>query len=81
MLGREALLGEESASIDRGVLLLETGLEFDAARLSQRSRFKLRLGVTGWRPTSNAVVDVGGTTSTIQKPGASIVVGWVFTYH
>ena len=81
LLGREELRGEESASIDRGVLLLETGLEFDAARLSRRSRFKLRLGVTGWRPTSDALVDVGGTTSTIQKPGASIVVGWVFTYH
>ena len=81
LLGREALLGEESAPIDRGVLLLETGLEFDAARLSNRSRFKLRLGVTGWRPTSDAVVDVGGTTATIQEPGASLVVGWVFTYH
>jgi hypothetical protein len=81
LLGREELRGEESTSIDRGVLLLETGLEFDAARLSRRSRFKLRLGVTGWRPTSDALVDVGGTTSTIQKPGASIVVGWVFAYH
>jgi len=81
LLGREELLGEESASIDRGVLLLETGFEFDAARLSKHSRLKLRLGVTGWRPTSDAVVDVGGTTATIQKPGASIVVGWVFTYH
>ena len=81
LLGREALLGEESASIDRGVVLLETGVEFDAARLSKRSRFKLRLGVTGWRPTSDAVVDVGGTTATIQEPGASIVVGWVFAFH
>ena len=81
LLGREELRGEESASIDRGVLLLETGFEFDAARLSQRSRLKLRLGVTGWRPTSDAVVDVGGTTATIQEPGASIVVGWVFSYH
>lgn len=81
LLGREELRGEESASIDRGVLLLETGVEFDAARLSTRSRLKLRLGVTGWRPTSDAVVDVGGTAARIQEPGASIVVGWVFTYH
>lgn len=81
LLGREELLGEESASIDRGVLVLETGVEFDAARLSERSRFKLRLSITGWRPTSDAVVSVGGTAATIQEPGASIVVGWVFTWH
>lgn len=81
LLGREELRGEESASIDRGVLLLETGFEFDAARLSKRSRFKMRLGVTSWRPTSDAVVDIGGTPAIIQEPGASIVVGWVFTYH
>lgn len=75
LLGREELRGEESASINRSVLLLETGFEFDAARLSTRSRLKLRLGVTGWRPANDAVVDVGGTTATIQRPGASIVVG------
>ena len=79
--GREALLGEQSQSIGRAVLLLETGFEFDAARLSRRSRFRLRLGVSGWRPTSDAVVNIGGIPSTIQKPGASVAIGWVFTYH
>lgn len=81
LLGREGLLGEESASVDRGVLLFETGFEFDAAQLSRRSRLKLRLGITGWRPTSDAVVNIGGATETIQNPGASVAVGWVFTYH
>lgn len=81
LLGREALLGEQSQSIGRAVLLLETGFEFDAARLSRRSRFRLRLGVSGWRPTSDAVVTIGGIPSTIQKPGASVAIGWVFTYH
>ena len=81
LLGREELLGERSESVDRAVLLAETGLEFDAARLSRRIRLRLRLGVTGWRPSSNAIVDVGGTAVTIQEPGASIAVGWVFTYH
>jgi hypothetical protein len=81
LLGREELLGEDSESVDRAVLLAETGLEFDAARLSRRSRFRLRLGVAGWRPTSDAVVDVGGTAATIQDSGASIVLGWVFAIH
>jgi hypothetical protein len=81
LLGREELLGERSESVDRAVLLAEAGLEFDAARLSRRIRLRLRLGVTGWRPSSNAFVDVGGTVATIQEPGASIAVGWVFTYH
>ncbi len=81
VLGREELRGEESASVDRGVLLAETGFEFDAARLSRHLCLKLRFGVTAWRPTSDAVVDIGGTAVTIQKPGASVVIGWVFTYH
>lgn len=81
LLGREELLGENSESVDRGVLLAETGLEFDAARLSRHSRFKLRFGVTGWRPASDADVVVGGTAATIQEPGVSIALGWVFTFH
>ena len=81
LLGREELLGENSESVDRGVLLAEAGMEFDAARLARHSRFKLRLGVTGWRPTSDADVVVGGTAATIQEPGASIALGWVFTFH
>lgn len=81
LLGREELRGEKSVSVDRGVLLAETGIEFDAAPLSRRLRLRLRFGVTGWQPASDAVVDVGGMAATIQKPGASVVVGWVFTYH
>ena len=81
LLGRNELLGEKSSSVDRGVLLAETGLEFDAARLSSRLRLRLRFGVTGWLPMSSETVDLGGTTATIQKPGASIVVGLVVAYH
>jgi hypothetical protein len=81
LLGREELLGQRSASVDRGVLVADTGFEFDAARLSQRSRLRLRIGVTGWLPASDARVDVGGTRATIQQPGASVVIGWLFTYH
>jgi len=81
LLGREELFGERSDSVDRAVLLAETGLEFDAARLSRQIRLRLRIGVTGWLPSSDAVVDVGGMAATIQEPGASVAIGWVFTYH
>ena len=81
LLGREELQGEQSARVDSGVLLAESGLEFDAAKLSRHTRLKLRFGATGWRPFDDAIVDLGGTPATIQQPGASIVLGWVVAYH
>ena len=71
----------ESEAVDRAVGILETGLEFDAARLSENLRLKLRAGVTGWYPFDGATVDVGGTASEIQQPGASIAIGWVLSWH
>lgn len=81
LLGREQLAGLESEAIDRAVAILETGLEFDAARLSEHLRLKLRAGITGWYPFDDATVDIGGTASEIQQPGASIAIGWVLSWH
>jgi hypothetical protein len=81
LLGREQLLGLESAAVDRAVAILESGLEFDATRLSEHMRLKLRAGITAWHPFGDATVDIGGSSSEIQQPGASIAIGWVLSWH
>ena len=72
---------DESGSELRAVASVETGLEFDAARLSRRFRLKLRLGVTAWLPFGDVGVDITGQSETIQSAGSSVSLGWVFTLH
>lgn len=81
LLGREARSGEKSAAVDRAVLVAEGGIEIDAAALSERMGFRLRLGVTGWLPASDAVVSIGNTNEVIQRAGVSIVTGWVLSWQ
>lgn len=81
LLGREQLAGLESGAVDRAVALLESGLEFDATQLSAHTRLRLRAGLTAWRPVNDAVVDIAGMPSEIQRPGASIAIGWVLSWH
>jgi hypothetical protein len=81
LLGREQLAGLESEAIDRAVAIAETGLEFDATRLSDHMRLKLRAGITGWYPFDDATVSIGGAPSELQRPGASIAIGWVLAWH
>jgi len=81
VLGRAARIGQKSEAIDRAVLTAEGGIEVDAAALSKQLGFRLRLGVTGWLPVSDAVVSVGNTVETIQRADASIVAGWVFAWR
>jgi len=77
LLGREQLSGEMSERIARAVLVAESGFEVDAARLSANTRLRLRLGITGWLPASDATVIFGSSTATLQESGAAIVVAWV----
>lgn len=81
LLGRDTRSGETSEAVDRAVLVAEGGIEIDAAALSEHLGLRLRLGVTGWLPASDAVVSIGGTSETIQRADASIVAGWVLAYH
>jgi hypothetical protein len=81
LLGREQLAGFESEAVNRAVAILETGLEFDASPLSDYLRLKLRAGITGWYPFDDATVNIGGSPSEIQQPGASIAIGWVLSWH
>lgn len=81
LLGRDVRRGQESESVDRAVLVAESGIEVDAAALAEHLGLRLRLGVTGWLPSSDATVSIGGTSEVIQRADASIVAGWVLAYH
>ena len=81
LLGRATRSGQKSKAIDRAVLTAECGIEVDAAVFSKQLDFRLRLGVTGWLPASEAVVNIGGTDEVIQRADASIVTGWVLSWH
>lgn len=81
LLGRDTRSGQTSAAIDRAVLIAECGIEVDAAVFSKQLDFRLRLGVTGWLPASEAVVSIGGTDEVIQRADASIVTGWVLSWQ
>jgi len=81
LLGRAVRSGQKSEAVDRAVLTAEGGIEIDAAALSKQLGFRLRLGVTGWLPLSDAVVNIGNTVEVIQRADASIVAGWVLSWH
>lgn len=81
LLGRDVRSGESSEAVDRAVLVAEGGIEIDAAALSKRLDLRLRLGMTGWVPTSDAVVEIGNTSEVIQDADASILVGWVLAVY
>ena len=81
LLGSTSLVGEESTTIDRGVIVAGLGVEIFATSLGNHWQHSLRFGATGWKPSSSASVTVGGTPSTIQQTGASIVVAWTIDYH
>lgn len=81
LLGDGERRGESSDAVDRAVLVAEGGIEIDATALTEHLDLRLRLGVTGWLPTSDAVVDVGNTTEVVQGPDASILAGWVLAWH
>ena len=81
LLGRAARSNQSSQAVDRAVLVAEGGIEVDAAALSEQLGFRLRLGVTGWLPLSDATVNIGNTVELIQRADASIVAGWVVSWH
>jgi hypothetical protein len=78
---RDTRSGETSDAVDRAVLVAEDGIEIGAAALSELLGLRLRLGITGWLPTSDAVVSIDGTSETIQRADTSIVAGCVLAYH
>jgi hypothetical protein len=81
LLLRDESARGESEKVERGVAAAETGLEFAAAPLGERVQLKLRLGVAAWLPFDDATVAIGDITETIQGPGASLALSWVFAYR
>ena len=81
LLEEESPLGEESTTVDRGVLVAGLGIEIFATPLGNHWQHSLRFGATGWKPSSSATVTVGATLLTIHQAGAAIVAAWTIDYH
>lgn len=81
LFGLAELTGQRAGSTGSGVLSGGAGLEIDAARLSRHWRFRLRLGATGWLPFSDATVSLDSEQARLLEPGASISLGWGFSFH
>ena len=81
LLGRDLRQGQESQTVDRAVLVVDGGMEIDAAALSRHLDLRLRLGVSGWLPSSDATVDIGNTSKVIQRADASILAALVVSWH
>ena len=81
LLEEASPLGEESTTVDRGVLVAGLGIEIFATPLGNRWQHSLRFGATGWKPSSSATVTVGATPFTIHQAGAAIVAAWTIDYH
>ena len=78
LIGDGALAGEKSASVGRAVLLLGTGLRVNASRLGANSNLRIQLGVSGWLPTSDAALQIGATTMSVQKSALNLMLGMTF---
>lgn len=81
LIGDGALTGEKSPSIDRAVLLLGTGLRFDAAMLGARWNYRIQLGLSGWIPASDATVQIGAMTLPVQEPAINASLGMTFDFN
>ena len=81
LFGLVELTGQSADSAGSAVLTSGAGLEVDAARLSRHWRFKLRLGVTGWLPFSDATVSLEGDPARLLQPDASFSLGWGFSFY
>ena len=62
LVGDGALTGEKSASMNRAVLTIGSGLRFDAAELGSHWRLRIQTGLSAWLPVSDADVTFAGRT-------------------
>ena len=81
LIGEGDLAGVKSESIDKAVLQVDIGLEFDATRIGSNWRHTLRFGLSGWLPSETVTVNDGGLASQLHKSGLSIGAVWTFSYQ
>ena len=75
------LAGVKSESIDKAVLQVDIGLEFDATRIGSNWRHTLRFGLSGWLPSETVTVNDGGLASQLHQSGLSVGAVWTFNYQ
>jgi hypothetical protein len=80
MIGANALEGESSESVGRGVLTFGTGLRIDAARIGDRWNFRIQLGVIGRLPFQDAELQIGDLDLRLQEPANDFMLGMTFDF-
>ena len=80
MIGANALEGESSETVGRGVLTFGTGLRIDAARIGDRWNFRIQLGVIGRLPFQDAELQIGALDLRVQEPAIDFMLGMTFDF-
>jgi len=81
LVGEGDLSGVKSAAIDKAVLQVDVGLEFDVTGIRSHWRHSLRFGLSAWLPSETVTVNAGGLASQLHKSGLSIGAVWNFSYQ
>ncbi len=80
MIGANALEGESSETVGRGVLTFGTGLRIDAASMGDRWNFRIQLGVIGRLPLQDAELQIGALNLRVQEPTIDFMLGMTFDF-
>ena len=78
LLGDGPRMGEESGSVNRGVLLLAVGLRVHAATMSNSWRYRLQLGLHAALPVGDATLEIGEESFQVQEPQVTMLLGMSF---
>ena len=78
LLGDGLRVGEESGSVNRGVLLLAVGLRVHAATMNNSWRYRLQLGLNVTLPMGDAALQIGEESFQVQVPQVTLMLGMSF---
>lgn len=78
LLGDGSRLGEQSGSVNRGVVLLGLGMRFHAASMGSRWRHRLQLELNASLPVEDAQLRLQSETFQVQEPRIGLLLGMSF---
>ncbi len=80
LVGDGPLLGRQSESVKRGVLILGAGLRFHASALGERWRYRIQTGLTAWLPWRSAQLTLANSDFPVQEAGVALSLGVTFDF-
>jgi|GEM_PF-1999038 len=78
IFGDDERSGEQSDAVSRGAVLGRIGMRFDSGELFSGLNYRIQLGLAGWVPFSDAVVQMSGEEFRVQQPTLAITLGLTF---